>query len=779
MAGTYGVDWKKFREEATKYRLDQEKATKAADKRFVDMAVLQAKADQLRNIKGKALTKEIKEEKERLVNEISALDESIKYYRAQDKENEIERKLVTERMEGLKKIQKRGLKSYADMTAAVSKGLGIEESYRRDISKKVTGKIRADRNLSTAFSKGSSEDKENITAKILEEIEAEYKKAGLKIYNTNKMFIRNAAETVADAMDELVEDSKNIFYPLIQELKNVAKISQQALQEVPYLGRLFTDEMIEHYRTVWDDMMGELSSQMRTILAPIDAIIGPFKTIAKGMFGMAKAFFTGPTEYEKTVAEYTKKLYEAFVNKDKRDKATTAEEKKRWIEEQREKLRNFHKKPAELWDGLKRMIVKSLLFLVAGFGLLLGAVIGKILLPFKVLLNMFRAIGGIALISPSIEKFVLFFKSLLPKFLKTFAPVIKFIGDAITKVKGWFTTVVTKLKSMSVFGKMFTKVFDFIGKYFGKFLHFFKLGVARLAWPLQIVMSLFDFISGFMNTEGNILQKIIGGLENVVIKFLDLPIRAFGWLVEKVAGLFGYEVTGVADTIISGIKSAFDWLKENIMPALGFIVDIVKPIIGFFIDKVKALFDVFVLLFQGDPLGALLKLFKEFNPAMMIYDWGAALITGIKNFFTANDDPEPDTSKTVTGSKTVSLKSSYSGHLIGGELYTPGDLLSENQIIAVKQYKQSNKSYPAGITDSIVAKSEREIKDRKVQVAAMETSGRTFTDTFNKNFIEQAKASNVAIANIANNTNNYVEKDIPAEPESVIFAFYNKSWGMN
>jgi hypothetical protein len=68
---------------------------------------------------------------------------------------------------------------------------------------------------------------------------------------------------------------------------------------------------------------------------------------------------------------------------------------------------------------------------------------------------------------------------------------------------------------------------------FGPLIKGIKIGFRQLFKPLLIIIALIDFISGFMATEGDIFDKIKGGLLTAVIKFLELPIRAFGWFLEK------------------------------------------------------------------------------------------------------------------------------------------------------------------------------------------------------------------------------------------------------
>jgi len=87
------------------------------------------------------------------------------------------------------------------------------------------------------------------------------------------------------------------------------------------------------------------------------------------------------------------------------------------------------------------------------------------------------------------------------------------------------------------------KAFGWIGKLFKFFIKFSGLGFIlkgisygfrKLVWPLQIIFSIIDFISGYMDTEGSIMDKIKGGLKNVIMKFIEWPIQMLTKLVNKI-----------------------------------------------------------------------------------------------------------------------------------------------------------------------------------------------------------------------------------------------------
>jgi hypothetical protein len=192
--------------------------------------------------------------------------------------------------------------------------------------------------------------------------------------------------------------------------------------------------------------------------------------------------------------------------------------------------------------------------LAASAAIALGGIFKKIILPFQILWTALTAIPFIGKLISGAGR-------------KIFGPVMEWVGKIIV----WFEQI------------------PFIGKFIGKFFKFFKLGMKILGWPLQIIMSVIDFIKGFMETEGSIVDKIFGGLQKVVLEFLDLPIEALGWVIEKIAGFFGIEIKGAADTIRGWIKSLFTgirWAFNNLLVVITWLKDMVVASATFYYDNI-------------------------------------------------------------------------------------------------------------------------------------------------------------------------------------------------
>lgn len=182
-----------------------------------------------------------------------------------------------------------------------------------------------------------------------------------------------------------------------------------------------------------------------------------------------------------------------------------------------------------------------------------------------------------------------------------------------------------------------------------------KWGFRILGWPLQIFFSLFDFIKGFKETEGNILDKIKGGVTQVLMGFFDLPIQILDWAYNWVAGLFGAEKVNIGEKIRTVFKvftnillAPFNWIMgfiEGWKNTEGSIFD--KILGGFAGGFDKAFTDVF---------GSLAQPIKDVF--QMAVDFIVGAIDGIKiwiyRFFS-----ESKIAKLIPGAVRESLLSSF------------------------------------------------------------------------------------------------------------------------
>ena len=238
------------------------------------------------------------------------------------------------------------------------------------------------------------------------------------------------------------------------------------------------------------------------------------------------------------------------------------------------------------------------------------------------------------------------------------------IGQLIGKIKAWFKLPTgAKLPSIkalwaeSTIGKgianikkLFSgkikipgigQVDDLLGKVkllfspTGPFRFFQTIGKAlgRIFFFVQIFMSMFDFYSGFVETEGNLLDKILGGLKAALMGFfggfLDLGIMledAIKWIVTKIAGFFGFDEAAIGASMEE--FSIFKPLKQMLEDVIDWFVALFD-----FSSFSAGLISAAKLLFL--PITALLDLTGA------VWDWFAGL-------FGWKDENAPKDDRTLT-----------------------------------------------------------------------------------------------------------------------------------
>ena len=110
-----------------------------------------------------------------------------------------------------------------------------------------------------------------------------------------------------------------------------------------------------------------------------------------------------------------------------------------------------------------------------------------------------------------------------------FGSIGAFFSRIFTAFKGFISASKTVGAVVSAIGKMMTPVKAFLA----------GLGpiISKILWPIQVVMSIFDFVKGFEQTEGNIVEKFIGGITEIFtglfMKPLDLLKDLLSWTAEK------------------------------------------------------------------------------------------------------------------------------------------------------------------------------------------------------------------------------------------------------
>ena len=191
---------------------------------------------------------------------------------------------------------------------------------------------------------------------------------------------------------------------------------------------------------------------------------------------------------------------------------------------------------------------------------ILGGIIRKFLLPFELTFGkIFQALR---------------LKTALSTMKNFFTGKFPFLGKLFARLGVWWDKIIKAFKWVG------TKI-PFLSKLFGAL----KFGFKFLGWPLQIILSVIDFIRGFAKAEGTIGERVVAGIKFALEQFFELPVKVLGWIIEKILGLFGIEVTGVADKIMAVLKGWWEILFGWLTPIIGFFEGFFKTK-GGFIDRI-------------------------------------------------------------------------------------------------------------------------------------------------------------------------------------------------
>jgi hypothetical protein len=262
------------------------------------------------------------------------------------------------------------------------------------------------------------------------------------------------------------------------------------------------------------------------------------------------------------------------------------------------------------------LVALALGFLAFQIGALAGGFLKALWIPFKLIFKFFRGLAKrIPIFGTMFEKGI---KALRSMFLRL--PKSKFVQDIIVRVwmffatlREWFgkTRVARLFKGVGGFflriGRFFTRfrgllvVFRPVAAVFDKFLLGFKKGFKYLGWPILILLSIIDFIKGFVSTEGDILTKIEKGISEVVKGFFELPVRVFGWVAEKIWGFItGTKIEG--GTYAKEMFSFIDKIIEGVFHPWGILLEGVQKFTGWFTGMWNSLMDSLIPLVKKIPL---------------------------------------------------------------------------------------------------------------------------------------------------------------------------------
>ena len=438
----------------------------------------------------------------------------------------------------LERFEDRLVISSEKTASMLSKNLGAEEAFTREISHSISTIFSKNEDIRLAYQKAGDEDKTLMMNQIKDEVLKSYK-ANEEFFEKNKIFIDNAMVNVESSMDSIVETGNKFMYSLSSSLiRTIDNFRHTITDKFPKtVGRFLSDEMVEHYKTGAKEIGQHFQQHMSTILAPVSAITGPIIAIGKSLFTIGKTLFSGPTKYEKQTAK---------VQRDIRDilKGERKDARKRWIEDKKQKMKEMQLNMKEKGKSIFEKYIIPIFAL--GVGLLIG---------------YFSEIK--TLISPILG----FFKTIGNKFVK--------IGSFFGKISTKLSTFGGKILSLLTKGPL-GRLFLTAGKIFGK-----------LFMPLKMIWNFFKDFGTIKEMFSNgdivgILKQVAGSILEPLLDLPEMFINALSWI-------FGSEfrVDFGKDAIIGMIDNVTVWVFDNItVPIMDFftktIPEFFNNIFGFF-----------------------------------------------------------------------------------------------------------------------------------------------------------------------------------------------------
>lgn len=279
------------------------------------------------------------------------------------------------------------------------------------------------------------------------------------------------------------------------------------------------DGMKNNFQKAADTIGGHVQDVMsEEMKMSVDALKSGFASL-KGAGETTVDFLRNGFVWEKTVAE---------KNQKKQTKSLLAIE---------DMMKFEMKKKLLAGKAVGKGFLKGLFALIGvpivALGAAIGGIMAVILKPFQVIKKLIAPILFIAKLG--LVKTIIALSTKFPMFLKG----IRILG----KVGTWFGKLL-RLPGINLFVKGFA------------------WGFKKLFWPLQLIISAIDFVKGFQATEGDLLEKIKGGIKNVIVKFFEFPAKILGsawdWLLNKLGIISADEMGGSSDKILKGIGIVID-----------------------------------------------------------------------------------------------------------------------------------------------------------------------------------------------------------------------------
>lgn len=368
--------------------------------------------------------------------------------------------------------------------------------------------------------------------------------------------------------------------------KNIKELASGLKQQFDKLGSRVGSEIsdimtpeIESVKNAFSDVVGATTDSGKSLL----------KFFGAGLTDDAKSLIAA----EDTADEAGKQtdlmqgagMSKGMKVKDKnlatmiKDQTKMAKEELKISKREERRKRGLFKISKKSWliDLLGILIGVPLAIIAAGIGLALAFIIQPFLVIKKLLkaAKLVKIMGGIAkffgaLIGLDLAALAIRVKGIftgtgkIGRFFKFFGRIFKWIGGLWKTIKG--IPLIGRILSFGIKG--------------------FAAGFSKIFWPIQIIISLIDFVKGFMATEGTILDKIQGGIKNVIVKFFEWPLKLLGRLWEWIqVKLFGKDPKDVkegaaAAKMIEMLGKGIDLIFTGWKLIFGGIWDVVEPIVN-------------------------------------------------------------------------------------------------------------------------------------------------------------------------------------------------------
>ena len=388
----------------------------------------------------------------------------------------------------------------------------------------------------------------------------------------------------------------------------------------------------------------EQFGQMKRQKAVIDAqekYAQELSSASQNLLGLDMSKFdiaTGMVKYSDNVTlsiDRLTRLNQIKLDKDEAARAADAKGAAKRVELDNEKMRKeeetstiFHK----IASGIDNLAAGVAIIKAedVGMGLLAPiGLIGSIITTFvgAFVAEIKRQFNGIKAIFRTFDALFEPIKNLMRNVGKTFAgpdtaigKFFSFIGNTFKSIKGFFTTGLTNLQGSKFIGSASTMLDDFIkgvktmfqpiskvfgaiktsmtsvsalaaeGGVIGKILGFakgFGTVLGKLFLPVTIVMSAFDFITGFIDgwkeSDGNnIVSKFIdavgGGLSKLIGNLIGIPLDLLKSGVSWILGKMGFSE---AESFLDSF-SFVDLIKGIVMAPYNLVSGAVDYIVGLF-----------------------------------------------------------------------------------------------------------------------------------------------------------------------------------------------------